>query len=179
MKPNVLFIIDSSGSMDAVDVPVDTVVCTTEDDVEITGYDPDFTYPGSFNTNRIYVFDPGEDSPAEGGTNVGSFLAADNYCDAASTSIDAAGEAISHKLTAYRPKNNGTKWKWRKLKESDTSGTKIECETDAGEHGETAGNAAVYATSAQDSGAEWTSVRDDRFDNWSNRITYNLYSGNN
>ena len=178
VKPNVLFIIDSSGSMDAVDVPVDTLVCTTEDNVEITGYDPDFSYPGDYNASRIYVFDPGENSPAEGGSDVGSFLTSDSYCDAANTSIAAAGEAISHKLTAYRPKNNGTKWKWRKLQESDKSGIKVECETDAGEHGENTGDAAVYATSAQDSANEWTSVSDDRFDNWSNRVTYNLYAGN-
>jgi len=176
VNPNVLFIIDSSGSMSAVDVPVSSVVCTTEEDVEVSGYDNDYDYPGNYDSDRIYFYDSSDPLPTSEGEPSGSFLIADSYCDLANTAIDSAGEATGHKLIAYT--YSSSKWKWRSLPNGTNSGTQVECLLDEGTHGESDASTATYTDKRNNQSDPWTTDSSKKYADWDNRDTYSLYSGN-
>ena len=116
-KPNILFIIDSSGSM------------TTEETSQ-QPYMPGTDYSGGGCNDNYYYWTTSSNIP-----NCGSDYRIEKtsfLCDQGVTQINASG-SFTDTMAQYRPNNKG-KWKWRKLnKNRDTNG--VECKEDSGEHG--------------------------------------------
>jgi type IV pilus assembly protein PilY1 len=163
VKPNVLFIIDNSGSMDGKDVPVTGVACQ---------YDASKSYSGDYDSSRIYFYEAGSSLPSSGGDPDGSFLTTDNYCSASNASLNSSGIYLQA-LISFRSSNNTNKW--QTIRTGDRSGNPIECQADAGIHGDGVNTSKLHASRSNNT--KWTSTANDKY-NWSNARTYSLYSGN-
>jgi type IV pilus assembly protein PilY1 len=114
-KPNVLFILDSSGSM--------TTVETSQEP-----YNASKTYFGPCNLNRYYW------TTNSGIPSCGSEYQFDKssfVCQQGRTQIADAG-SYTDTMAAYRA--TGNKWKWNTLDKLDTDRA-VECKSDSGVHG--------------------------------------------
>ncbi len=112
--PNVLFIIDTSGSMN-------TQVTTQEP------WDPDRTYDGCFDPARIYYSESGITPYCDFGTSVAK---ADVFCHAAASSTEYTGL-----FQAWDPALE----RWGKIPDS-AEARPIECAADEGLHGDGSNN---------------------------------------
>ena len=117
-KPNILFIIDSSGSM------------TTEET-----YQEPFTagtdYSGGGCNDDYYYWTTGSNIPnctSEYRIRKEAFVCAQGV-----TQIADAG-SYTDTMAMYRPNNKGKKWKWRQLHKSQNNRA-VECKADSGNHG--------------------------------------------
>ncbi len=114
-KPNILFIIDSSGSMNTVEpnqVP----------------YDADAVYAGPCDLNRYY-WSTNSSIPSCG--NSYRFDKSVFYCQQGIGQLDNAG-SYTDTMAMYRSWSG--KWKWRTLNRWETNRA-VECRADSGEHG--------------------------------------------
>jgi len=177
-QPNILFVLDTSGSMN-------TLVSERAD------YIPTNTYTGTnacYLANEVYVMRSGYDflsTNSSGDTNAElvcdyfnfgdssfnyytrRFNDASVVCNSAS-SLDSIGY-----FTGVIAQYNSSSWG---DPESDSTSSFVECEADSGVHGEATGNAAVYATDTGSSG--WSSTSTDEID-WSvSGNSYTMYDGN-
>jgi len=150
-RPNILFIIDTSGSMKGE--------VLTE-----TTYDPNETYSGSYSSNRIYWSTTKD--------NIGGnryFAKSYNNCQAAEDALDGLGtykgELLAHRV-ARTPWRSG----WRQLSERARS-RYVECRDDRGVHGETAGT--FYAADGQTGPYATNASAEPRWN-----TSYYLYDGN-
>lgn len=150
VTPNILFVLDTSGSMRTNSI-------TTAQSV----YNPATTYAGSYNTSRVYY----------SGSSYFNF--SDLKCADAVTTLNAVGVYTGHRLAQWR--SSGSNYSWRTI---NTSGRKVECEDDSGTHGDVSGDGKTYASNASTaSGAGW-SASAAAVINWSGITTYTLKSGN-
>ncbi len=118
IKPNILFIIDNSGSMDSK-------VTTT------TVYDNSVAYSGDASTDNIYF------------RKSGSFYKipkTNNKCNDILSRLTSYGMATSYRMARWY----SDKKRWRNLTDANVSVT-TECESDAGLHGVDAASADKYA----------------------------------
>jgi len=116
-KPNILFIVDSSGSM------------RTEEEITQEPYNPLTTYPGSCDSS-MYYWTTGSEPP-----NCSSnykFSKTSLVCQQGWVQLAASG-SYTDTMAMYRPNNKG-KWKWRQPKNGLTNYA-VECEEDSGIHG--------------------------------------------
>jgi type IV pilus assembly protein PilY1 len=168
VRPNVLFIIDNSGSMA-------TQVITQDN------YDPSFDYPGTCDDSRVYYRTGIGAAPTCGTSNWFDYAAL--KCNAAITAFTRGGQYID-KLVQYDPDHRTTSprdtgQRWEILSNSFRS-RPVECQGDAGTHGVDAASTSRYtrdgSTSTSgywgDAGTEIT-WRDSH-----NNQTYTLYSAN-
>ena len=172
--PNLLFILDNSGSM------ADTV--NTSD-----AYNPATIYAGDCDPDKVFYQSGGinnqGDAPEPPTCDRDTYITqAALKCGAAASSLADAG-FFSDRLTQYGPVevcrgggNNQTctttdQWHNLDINEHEQS---VECRADAGVHGETAGSSAVYAT---DNSGPWTSNSNGAI-RWNGRRTYTLFSAN-
>ncbi len=166
VNPNLVFIIDTSGSM------------SSNVTVSAGSYDPSETYSGSCSSSRIYWSTSGN-APSCGTSNY--FLASSNKCDAASTSLNSGGSGLYVTRAARykegrRRGRRGSEDTWDGLSSRDHDDP-IECQDDFGDHGETAASANVYPADEND-GGPWTSNVNNAI-NWNRTgTTYTLYSAN-
>ncbi|WP_455205071.1 pilus assembly protein [Kaarinaea lacus] len=160
VKPNLVFIIDTSGSMDT------NVTVTTGT------YDPATTYEGDCATDRVYWSTSG--SPPGCGTSR-YFLASSNKCSASATALSAGGDGFYVTRAArYKAKNNGDIWDDLSNNDHDDA---VECQDDYGVHGETDDATNLYPAD-EDGGGPWR-VDDTNAINWNNTgRTYTFYNGN-
>src|SRR5262245_61329921 len=119
-RPNILFILDTSGSMDSQ-------VSTQPP------YDPATTYNGSCSTSRVYWIKNSGNAPDCSSTNQW-FNAGELACDAATQGINSAGRYLAQRAGQWDGNNN----RWDQVRNS-TKDQPVECSADAGVHGETAG----------------------------------------
>ena len=115
-KPNLLFILDSSGSMTG-EVPTQPP------------YDPDTVYSGDCDSDKYY-WTTGSSIPTCGGQykiSKSAFL-----CNQGLIQIADAG-SYTDTMAMYRPNKNGN-WKWRTPSKSKVDKA-VECEADSGKHG--------------------------------------------
>ncbi|HQW07780.1 MAG TPA: PilC/PilY family type IV pilus protein [Steroidobacteraceae bacterium] len=126
-RPNVLFIMDTSGSMDG------TVITTAPP------YDPSVTYSGSCDASRIYYIT--DDTALPSCSSGDWFPAASNTCDASTASLAPGGAGMwpalgnpRERSAQYRSGSGGTKW--RGISSGNTGF--VDCAPDAGVHGQTA-----------------------------------------
>ncbi len=172
-QPNVLFVLDTSGSMG-------TTVMTRDP------YDPATTYsaPGCYDSNRVYVLPRGSNNAhrhCNGGSTTGwgwrrvTYTAVSNLgqvnrsavvCDAAS-SLDSTG-SFTGRLSQYRGN-------WRDSLTNNNLADFVECEGDQGVHGEATGNSEVWASTSD---GPWSSDENDKL-NWGTvGFSTTIYSGN-
>ena len=118
-RPNILFIMDTSGSMNS-------------DVVTQVPYDPATTYAGSCSANRVY-FQQGSNSsnPPNCSNNTSVPLAAFE-CDAATQAMAASGYYIADRAAQWR----GNPLRWRNVVGNTGPSVWVECRADAGIHGD-------------------------------------------
>lgn len=155
VKPNILFVLDTSGSMD------------TEVVTENVPYDPLTVYAGSCLATRVYwVRDSGNPFyPPDCGTSNYFNLTA-LTCKPALTALVVGGAGLYAADRAGQYDTTDTRWEQIR----DTEKTKlVECRADTGVHGQTDVSLARYAT---DSGSiRWTA-------NSTQQITWNANNTN-
>jgi type IV pilus assembly protein PilY1 len=162
IRPNVLFIMDTSGSMD-----------TQLDATPV--YDPSTTYSGDCATNRIYYSTSDTVPDCDTGP---SFPVASNVCDAARTQLGTGGGGMwpafgnsRERLGQYR----SSPAQWQALDGSDDGS--IECYADDGLHGASVSSNDRFIQNNGGSGFGATSAG--LWDTAAlNNRTYRLYSAN-
>jgi len=160
-KPNILFILDTSGSM--------TTIEKTQQP-----YDKGQAYPGSCSANRFY-WTSGNSIPSCSSSNT---VAIDDFhCAQGLTQMADAG-SFTDTMAQYR-KSRRRGYRWQRLSSSYTG--PIECEDDSGNHGALVGNSDdVYARIGTNKSSAYTSDSNQEVD-WGSRPTeriYTVYSAN-
>ena len=164
-QPNVLFVLDTSGSMGST-------VYTRVD------YDPSITYsaPGCYDSTRVYLQPRGSnraDRHCNGGSwfytsvsNLGQANRSAVVCGAAKT-LDTTGY-FTGRFSQYRGN-------WRDSLTSNDVTSFVECEADQGVHGETAADSEKWASMSD---GPWSSDEADKM-NWGGvGFSATIYSGN-
>jgi type IV pilus assembly protein PilY1 len=167
LKPNVMFILDTSGSM------------TT---VQETGqpYDPNADYSafGTCDRNNMYYSD-GTSTPVCDAANTRYIDKSSWHCDDAAIQVAGVG-AYTGVLAQYRPNLSGLK-EWLEL-EPGNSSDEVECQSDSGLHGENGGAdaTAVYAASGSGLSNPWTSdpLQVVAWGSSGRSTTYTIHDGN-
>ncbi len=161
VRPNLTFIIDTSGSMDT------NVTTTTTNGT----YTPGTTYAGSCNANRTYWSSNG--TPPSCGTSQYIDTSA-NKCANSSTALSSSGSGFYvGKLAQYRIRNRGSRWD---SLSTSTPSEMVECQADWGVHGQT--NATNPYPADESNGGPWRANTSNAI-NWnSTGNTYTLYSAN-
>lgn len=161
VRPNVLFIMDTSGSMG-------TNVTTT-----VGVYDPTQTYTGSCDASRYYWSSTGS-PPSCAYTShyidVGSFK-----CDDASTALTSGGNGYYvGRLGRY---NYGRRWdRWDSLSRRNHTDP-VECEADYGVHGDGVDATKLYPADSRN-GGPWRTDTTNAIDWSSTGGNYTFYSAN-
>lgn len=159
-KPNILFILDTSGSMG-------TEVLTTQQP-----WDPNVTWPGPCDTSRVY-WRTGTGNPPNCGTDRW-FNRTALMCNAAATAFGTAG--LYTDRMAQFDANFDVRWERIIASQKDRL---IECEDDSGIHGDGSNPPRLYAQSGNAS-QPWTNNPSNEL-TWGNNPTdrtYTIYSGN-
>lgn len=160
-QPNVLFVVDTSGSMDT-----DVITRPDYDPAHDYGSEPgacaEFTAAKVFTSNSTYC------------SNSNYFDTAALKCDAAVTSLAASG-FYQDRLAMWR-----SRWRrglqWNSVSTSSSNRDKpVECSADNGVHGVDAVSADVWASS---SNGPWSSNSTDSVNWGSTGRSYTLYSAN-
>ncbi|WP_405222600.1 pilus assembly protein [Lentisalinibacter sediminis] len=143
-RPNILFIMDSSGSMQTQEL-------VQED------YDPDRDYSGSCDNSKLYWTTNTSATP-DCSVSLAQIDKDSFFCDRATAELRATG-AYTDKFVQYReyPDEDDTD-QWARLDPSDNS-SPVECARDSGLHGETDSSTAVFAQRGLDN-LPWTSDPD-------------------
>ena len=163
VRPNVLFIVDTSGSMSGF-------VTITSD------YDPlrDYSVEAGacFNNNRVYYSRSGNPSNVSCGTG-DYFNRPALVCDAANTDLYGAAATGFHTERYGRRRTSNDRWyslnNYRSRRNWD-----VECQGDSGIHGQNGASAAKYARNGS---GGWTTVPGQEL-NWSNYRSYSLFAAN-
>jgi type IV pilus assembly protein PilY1 len=163
-KPNVMFILDTSGSM------------TTEQST-IDPYDSDLTYgSGNCDSDKFYWTDV-DVTPDCATTN--NIIDADKYvCEFSSKQISGIG-SYTDTMVQYRDDPSSGNKNWQTLAAGYT-GEYVECQADSGTHGDGIDTDRVYAESGSDKKNLWTKDADKEI-SWGSaprNISYTVYSGN-
>ena len=180
VKPNVMFILDTSGSMSSVQIFG-----------ALYNQETDYSEFGECDRNYLYYTEAYSTMPACGDTNTRSIRKEAWNCLAASAPISNVGE-YTGVLAQYRPSIAGVDSdgldsfigpnQWQPLQPGNESGD-VECEADRGKHGsfDLRATTDVYATNAQDpDGDGWTSDSSQEV-SWGSsgvNVTYTVYDGN-
>jgi type IV pilus assembly protein PilY1 len=160
-RPNILFILDTSGSMDSQ-------VSTQPP------YDPAATYSGSCTSGRIYWIRGSGNAPDCSSTTQW-FNATQLACDAAVQGINSAGRYLAQRGGQWDATNN----RWDQV-HSSVKDQPVECSADAGVHGQTAGDPEVYAFNSGIANDRWTANPAVQVD-WDNsplNQSYTFFSSN-
>lgn len=157
-QPNILFILDTSGSMN-------TLVNTAP------AYDPSTVYAGSCDTSKTFFRAGGGGSLPDCTTSQEWFLNANNHCDWSASALAATGIAT----TTFAQYDEGTSF-WGQLSTvalaRDTYA--VECENDSGLHGHNTNSPSdVYAMD----GGPWTDLLAQQI-NWGTQTSYTIYDSN-
>lgn len=137
--PNVVFIIDTSGSMEAKVG-------------ERTPYDPNVTYAGTCLDERIYWLASARDIPLdicqENSATGSNWFAADALkCDSATTEISSNGLSGLESFARFDP--DTLSGSWNELSADDIHRDQlVECESDAGIHGDGVDGVRLWAADA-------------------------------
>lgn len=159
-EPNIMFILDTSGSMS-------TQITTQED------WDPNEDWDGNCADDRIYW--SRNQSPPSCNTQ--------QYIDATSFTCNAAAGVLASNGIAYVNRAGQNRWQgyfwwgqyqWRDIA-SGNHDDFVECQDDAGIHGEDAASSAKWAANANQ--GPWSSNQNDEI-NWNARGGYYFFTGN-
>lgn len=141
IKPNVVFIIDTSGSMN------------TDETVETGTYNPATTYTGSCNASRVFWSTSGN-APA---CDTNQYIeTTSNACGASAAGLGSGGtgfysaRAARYKAGSSRRRGGGEDT-WDTLSDNDHDDL-VDCEDDWGIHGQTTADTAKYPADENDGG---------------------------
>ncbi len=163
VQPNILFIVDTSGSMNELqDVPAP--------------YDPGTTYGGSCSASRVYWSTNGSPPSCDSDN---WFPVAANQCQASLASLQSTGFYSGVQAQQWRYVLLNTQW-------NDLSGNAqgssnyVECAADAGKYGQGLDASKPYADKTARSSLirdnpPWTANAGNQITNWT---TYTFYTGN-
>ena len=157
IRPNILFIIDTSGSMDT------SVTLTTGT------YDPLITYSGDCDASRIYWDSTG--NPPDCDTS-NWFVATSNVCEDSGAALTTGPGLYVGRMARYRSSRRGDLWgALSRRNHTDL----VECQADWGVHGN--GNDGTYPAN-EGQGGPFRSNSTGAI-NWNNTGTsYTIFSGN-
>ena len=162
IRPNLVFIIDTSGSMDT------NVTSTTTNGT----YDNTQTYTGNCDSNRIYW----STGSAPSCTSNNYINVSANKCnDIVAKLSGTSGLATGVRAARYRPGWNGGEDRWRSLNNNDHTRS-VECSADWGIHGES--DATNPYPADENDGGPWTDQANNSIDWTSTGDTYTFYSAN-
>jgi type IV pilus assembly protein PilY1 len=136
-RPNILFILDSSGSMDT-DV-------TTQ-----VPFNPATDWPGSCGDDRVYFETGSNSSSPPKCTNKNSVPLVAFKCDAAITAMTSAGYYVADRAAQWRSN------KWQGINGNTGNSVWVECKADAGVHGDGVNFSRLWAADGNTNGP-WTS----------------------
>ncbi len=163
VQPNILFIIDTSGSMnDLENVPV--------------YYDPGTTYSGSCSTGRVYWSTNGS-PPSCSSSNW--FPTAANQCQSSLGALQSSG-FYNASAAMWRQgwflffATGNTVWQALDTHFQGTSNY-VECAADAGLYGQGTDNSKPYADKNANNSNPWTSNQNNKYTAWT---AYTFYTGN-
>jgi type IV pilus assembly protein PilY1 len=163
-RPNILLIMDTSGSMD-------------EDVVTQVPYDPAAVFDGDDDRDdRIFYSQGSNSSDPPDCNNANSVPAALFKCDAGLQTMAVAGYYIAAQAAQYRANNAGTK-RWRNVNGSNTADAWVECRADAGDHGDGVNNTRVWASNTDRPWAD-TAAEEMGWDTNGAGGSYVFYTGN-
>ena len=164
-KPNVMFILDTSGSM------------TTTESTNAP-YDSSTNYSGLCDTDAIYWTDvdvlPVCDSL---GTNIQWVWKTAFQCDYATNQIQGIG-SFTNTMVQYRS-DGASAEKWQYLAPAEYSGP-VECQADSGVHGDGSNSTDVYAVNGTGLSYPWTDLATSEL-SWGSaprNLSYTVYDGN-
>lgn len=163
VRPNVLFIMDTSGSM------------ATLEDVGYEPYDHTKTYAGSCSSDRIY-WDKGSDPNDVPSCSSDYWVKKSVFtCDFALTQglQSTSGYAVV-KAARWKTHSQAKKRRWDDLTTSSHDDW-VECQADDGKHGVDGSSSKKYA--ANGSSGPWSSDKKDRI-NWDAQDSYTFFSAN-
>lgn len=163
VRPNIIFIIDTSGSMNT-----DVTITTTNGT-----YDPGTTYTGSCSSSRVYWSDNG--TPPTCSTN--QYIdAGANTCSDSFVPLGSSGTGFYNgRMARYRSSRRGGD-RWDTFSTSSHS-DKVECKPDWGVHGENASSTDLYPAD-ENNGGPWRATETSAI-NWDRTgAVYTLYSAN-
>ncbi len=159
VRPNVLFVVDTSGSMNGL-VQVDRAP-----------YDASVQYTGACDRGAIYYQGATAAGTPSCTTPSAAFPVAINRCAASMAALDGPAGRWTGRVLQW----SASEARWRTPRSDDDSGP-IECEADAGVHGESATAGARWARNGN-SEDPWTSIESQAI-GWSAAGSYALFSGN-
>ena len=157
IRPNILLLLDTSGSMDSIVA-----------DGKMP-YDWTKTYSGSCDTSSVY-WRKGAGAPPTC-NSVSRLPIETNACDSSAQSITGLGGLWTGRLAQW----NVDQVQWRNLNTTN-SGSPLECEEDAGIHGSDATSGNRYARNGDDAN-RWTGDPDLKI-GWASVDVHTLYSAN-
>ncbi len=156
-RPNILFVIDTSGSM-STDV-------TTQ-----VPFDPNTDWPGTCADDVVYFDRDGISGAPPACTDGNSVPLANFKCQAAITNMALAGYYLAPQAAQWR--KPGTK-QWRSIDGRNAADAWVECDADHGVHGNGVSLVNLWAVN---SGGPWNATPNTTF--WSSFASYVFYSGN-
>ncbi len=130
-RPNILFIIDTSGSMS-------TNVVTQ------VPFKPTTTYPGTCAANRVYLQQGSNSSNPPSCTSANSVPLVAFKCNAALQAFTTAGFYIADRAAQWR----GAGPRWRNIQGNTANNVWVECRADAGVHGDGVNLTRLWAADA-------------------------------
>lgn len=158
-QPNVLFILDTSGSMN-------TDVTTT------ATFDPGIVYAGSCDASKTFYRDGSGGAVPDCDTTDQWFLSVNNHCDWSISALGVTGIAIT-KFAQYDEDTDI----WGNLSNNDPARTTyfVECENDSGVNGDITGSSPnkVYAMD----GGPWSDAAAQQIA-WGPQQSYTIYDAN-
>jgi type IV pilus assembly protein PilY1 len=164
VQPNVVFIIDTSGSMGTYDVPTYT-----------NPYDPATDYSSSGTCNSSYVYWSSTGKPPSSCSTSHYFLASKNTCADSATALGSSGTGYYvSRLARYRTSSWGDRWYYFSSTVHDDY---VECQADYGVDGDGVDTTKLYPANGNN-GGPWTATSSKAI-TWSGTgRTYTLYSAN-
>lgn len=161
--PNVMFILDTSGSMGSNEVTVEP-------------YDSTRTYAGSCDTNSVYWTDVNV-TPSCDATNTRFVQKSSFHCNAATNQINGIGSFTSI-MVQYRTDLLGAVRSWQDLQAGNNTDP-VECQPDSGIHGDGTGGR-VYASAVPDLINPWTSseLLEISWGSSPRNVSYTVFDGN-
>lgn len=159
LRPNVLFIVDTSGSMGSqVTLPQ-------------APYDPQQTYSGRCNSGRVYFAPNSSSAVPNCNTSAAAAIDTDaNTCAASNEALTSAG-LWTGKAAQWDDDSDS----WLALR-ADDENEDVECEADAGIHGPDASSNRRYARNGNAS-SPWTVLEAEAI-SWASATVYTFYSAN-
>ncbi len=163
-KPNVLFIVDTSGSMSTKDVNVPNGL-----------YDPSKTYPGSCDSSRYYWSNDTSLPDCSASSSSNRYIIASLFkCDDAASALGTSGSGYYvGRLARYLASVSGDYW----TKLATNTNEYVECAADYGVHGDGVNTSNLYPAD-QNNGGPWKANNTNALDWNTTGGSYTIYTAN-